>query len=320
MEFLWWLAGIAAVLAFIVLIICGICFHMAFYNSRKPKKDPDAYPIPEGDIYEPYREQMVAWIKEVRAMPCEEHTVTSFDGLTLRGRFYRFSDDAPIELMFPGYRGEAERDLGGGVQRCFALGHSALIVDQRACGRSEGHVISFGVNESKDCHVWINHVIRHFGPHVKIILTGISMGAATVLMAAGEELPENVVGVLADCGYSSAKEIIKKVIVDMKLPREAAYPFVRLAGKLFGGFDIEAASPVDAVKRCPVPVLLAHGEDDAYVPCEMSRQIFAACSSRKRLITVPGAGHGLCYPQDPEKYLAQLKAFWTEMGIYTLQV
>ncbi len=316
MDFLWWATGIAAVLIAAVFVILLICFHMAFYASRKPKAGPEEYPIPEGDIYEPYRDQMVNWIKEVRAMPLEEHAVTSFDGLTLRGRFYCFSKDAPIELMFPGYRGQAERDLCGGVQRCFALGHSALIVDQRACGRSEGHVISFGVNECKDCLVWLDHMVSHFGPDVKIILTGISMGAATVLMASGEDLPENVVGILADCGFSSARDIIKKVIVDMKLPRDAAYPFVRLAGKLFGGFDIEDASPVEALKHSRVPVLFAHGEDDAFVPCQMSRENYEACPSPKDLVTVPGAGHGLCYPADPEGYLTRLKAFWTGMGIY----
>ena len=316
MDFLWWLAGIAAVLIIAIFAVLLICFHMAFYASRKPKKNPEEYPLPEGDIYEPYREQMAAWIREVRQMPCEEFSVTSFDGLTLRGRFYRYSEDAPIELMFPGYRGEAERDLGGGVQRCFALGHSALIVDQRACGRSEGHVISFGVNECKDCLIWVDHLVSHFGPDVTIILTGISMGAATVLMASGCDLPKNVVGVLADCGYSSAEEIIKKVIVDMKLPRDAAYPFVRLAGRLFGGFDIEDASPVDAVKNSRVPVLFAHGEADDFVPCQMSRDNYEACASQKALITVPGAGHGLCFPADQEGYIAKLRAFWNEMGIY----
>ena len=316
MNVLWWVLGIAAALLCAVLAVLYICFHMAFYASRKPPKNPVEFPIPEGEIYEPYREQMVAWMKEVRAMPREEFSITSFDGLTLRGRFYRCSEDAPIELMFPGYRGDAERDLCGGVQRCFALGHSALIVDQRACGRSDGHVISFGVNECRDCLAWIDHMVTHFGPDVKIILTGISMGAATVMLASGEMLPKNVVGILADCGYSSAPEIIKKVIVDMKLPQNAAYPFVRTAGRLFGGFDIEEARPVEAVKSCRLPIIFAHGDADAFVPCHMSRDCFDACNSVKKLVITPGAGHGLCYPADPEGYLASLKAFWTAAGIY----
>ena len=316
MQFFWWAVGIAAAVLCAAFAILFICFHMSFYASRKPPKVPVEFPIPEGEIYEPHRDQMVAWMKEVRAMPREEFSLTSFDGLTLRGRFYRYSPDAPIELMFPGYRGNAERDLCGGVQRCFALGHSALIVDQRACGRSDGHVISFGVNEKRDCLTWVSHMVSHFGKDVKIILTGISMGAATVMLASGEDLPENVVGVLADCGYSSAPEIIKKVIGDMKLRRKAAYPFVRAAGRLFGGFDIEDARPVEAVKKCRLPIIFAHGDEDAFVPCYMSRDCFDACPSRKKLVIIPGAGHGLCYPAAPADYLAALKDFWTEAKIY----
>ena len=306
---MWILLGVIAGLAVLLLGILLWSFHMAFYADREPSHEE--YPIPVGEIYEPYRDKMVKWIKDVRQMPCEEFSVTSHDGLTLRGKYYCYSPDAPIELMFPGYRGEAERDLCGGVQRCFKLGHSALIVDQRACGKSDGHVISFGVNESKDCMTWLSFMQKHFLDS-KIILTGISMGAATVLMAAGNELPANVIGVLADCGYSSAPDIIKKVIVDMKLPPKAAYPFVRLAGKLFGRFDIEDASPIKAMEHCRVPVIFFHGEDDAYVPCEMSVRNHAACAAPKKLVTIPGAGHGLCYCIDPPGYLDALRHFWEE--------
>ncbi len=306
-------------IAVAVLSFCGIllyCFCIGFYASRRNEPGPEEHPLPEGKIYEPYYEQMLVWMKETEEMPCREMEITSFDGLKLRGRFYQYTENAPIEIMFPGYRGDARRDMCGAAQRCFVLGHSALIVDQRACGRSEGHVISFGVNESRDCEMWVEKVIETFGADVKIILTGISMGAATVLITAGKDLPPNVVGVLADCGYSSAKEIIKRVISLMKLPPRIFYPFVRLAGKLLGGFDIEDASPIDAVKKCDVPVLLAHGDADAFVPCYMSEEIYKECVSEKKLVIVPGAGHCLCYPIDIDSYIAQLKAFWTDAGVY----
>ena len=297
--------------ALIVLGIAWVCYRMAFYASDKDKSQKEEYPIPDGKIYEPYRESMVRWIKEVRALPHEDLEITSHDGLTLRGRYYEYAPGAPIELMFPGYRGDAERDLCGGVQRCFALGHSALIVDQRACGRSDGHVISFGINESKDCLRWLDAMLDRFGPEAEIILTGISMGASTVLIAAGSELPKNVIGVLADCGFTSAKEIIQKVIGEMKLPPKLAYPFVRLGARLYGRFDLEETSALEAARRIKVPVVLAHGDDDAYVPCHMSVDNYENCASFKRLIIVPGAGHGLCYPTDPENYLRELKDFWT---------
>ena len=123
--------GLAAFLAVAVLVISYVCFRMAFYVSEKNKKPKEEYPIPKGEIYEPYRDKMVGWIKEVRAMPCEEFHIRSFDGLRLRGKYYEYAPGAIIEIMFHGYRGSAERDMCGGVQRCFKLGHSALIVDQR---------------------------------------------------------------------------------------------------------------------------------------------------------------------------------------------
>ena len=293
-----------------VLLTAYICFRMTFYDSRK-QVSTEEYPLPVGEIYQPYREKMIGWIKENRQMPYEKMEITSFDGLALRGRFYECHPGAPIELMFPGYRGNAERDLCGGVQRCFKLGHSALIVDQRACGESEGHVITFGVYESRDCVTWVDFMLKRFGPDVKIILTGISMGAATVLMAAAEPMPENVIGVLADCGFTGAKEIIQTVIRQMKLPAPLLYPFVKLGAWLYGNFSLEENSPVEALKKCTLPVLFFHGEGDDFVPCEMSRRNFEACaSSKKQLVTVPGAGHGLSYPEAPETYLQTMREFW----------
>ncbi len=316
MKLFFWLLAILVILAAVFLGALWMCFYLAFYASRK-EKHPEEYSLPKGKIYEPYHEQMLVWMKETEGFPCQEMEITSFDGLKLKGKFYKYSDTAPIEIMFPGYRGDARRDFCGAAQRCFALEHSALIVDQRACGQSEGHVISFGVNESRDCRMWIDHVIQTLGPDVKIILTGISMGAATVLITAGMDLPKNVVGVLADCGYSSAEAIIKKVIkVDMKLPVKIMYPLVRLAGKVYGGFDIEDATPNEAMKKCKVPVLLAHGDNDVFVPCTMSQENYENCQSEKKLVLVPGAGHCLCYPVDIKAYLGELKEFWERMKIY----
>ena len=302
--------GLVAFLAVAVLVVSYVCFRMAFYVSEKNKKPKEEYPIPKGEIYEPYRDKMVGWIKEVRAMPCEEFHIRSFDGLRLRGKYYEYAPGAIIEIMFHGYRGSAERDMCGGVQRCFKLGHSALIVDQRCSGKSDGNVITFGVNESRDCLDWMNFAIEHFGPDCRLMLTGISMGAATVMIAAGEELPKNVVGVLADCGFTSAKAIIKKVIRQLKLPPDLAYPFVKLGARLYGHFDLEQTSALEAMKKCKVPVIFFHGETDDFVPCDMSRENFEACTGKKMLVTVPNAGHGLSILLDPVGYRAAMKLFF----------
>ena len=255
---------ITCLLLAMVLLTAYICFRMAFFVPEKIIIGPNDYPIPDGEIYEPYREQMVAWMKEVRRLPCREMTITSHDGLTLYGKYYECTPEAPVELMFHGYRGCAERDLCGGVQRAFALGHSALIVDQRGAGHSGGNVISFGYNESKDCLRWADKAIEELGPNVKLILTGISMGASTVLMAAGRELPSNVIGVLADCGYTTAREIMMEVIRQMKLPPKLLYPFVQLGAILFAGFDPEQAEVAKALKNCKIHNIIRN------LPCFVS--------------------------------------------------
>lgn len=311
MALLWILVSIAVFWAICVLVISYVCFRMAFYVPKRKGSPTDALIFPEGSIYNQYREKIANWIIETRALPHEEMTVTSFDGLKLYGKYYEFAPGAPIELMFHGYRGTAERDLSGGVQRCFKLGRSALIVEQRCSGRSEGTVITFGINEHRDCLVWLAHMRKRFGEDVKVILTGISMGAATVMIAAGaKDLPENVIGVLADCGYDSAQNIIKKVIREMKLPANLAYPFVKLGAYLYGHFNIDETSPEASLKNAKVPVLFIHGENDDFVPCDMSRRCYEVCTSRKQLVTVPGAGHGLSYPTDPQGYLNALKEFF----------
>ena len=304
------LLWILLALIVLVLLIAFVCFHMAFFVPKHGPIAPDDYTIPVGEIYEPFRDQMVGWMKEVRAMPHEDLFITTFDGKRLHGRYYDYAPGAPIELMFHGYRGNGDRDLCGGVQRCFRLGRSCLLVDQRAAGESDGHVITFGIKEHRDCRAWIDFMVQHFGQDVKIILTGISMGASTVLMAAGSPMPAQVKGVLADCGFSCAKAIIQKVIRQLNLPPAPIYPFVRLGARIFGGFDLEGYCAVEAVKTASVPIIFFHGEADDFVPYEMSKENFEACASRKQLVTTPGAGHGLCYPVDPEGYLQALRDFF----------
>ncbi len=303
------------VLAVIVLalIATGLIFLKIFYAVRKKHGGGEEFPLPEGAAYVPHHEQMIAWIKEIRAMDRKDVQITSFDGLILRGKYYEYKKGAPTEILFHGYRGTAERDLCGGVHRCFSIGHNALIVDQRAAGESEGHVITFGAKESRDCLAWIDFVIQNIDKDARIILTGISMGAATVMIAASEELPKNVIGVLADCGYTSTKAIIQKVIRDMKLPAKLLYPLVRLGARLFGGFDPDASSPIESMKKCKLPVIFFHGDTDDFVPCNMSEENYAACAAeKKRLVIIPGAGHGLCFPVNQEIYLKELDSFFPQ--------
>ena len=308
---------IAAVLILLVFTVAFICFMRVFYSPKRQPKAPDYYPLPRGDIYKPFHADIIAGIKAARSMPRERIKIKSHDGITLVGYYYEYAPGAPIEIMFHGYEGDGERDLAVGIERCFKIGRSALIVDQRAHGESKGSVVTFGIKERFDCITWSNYIVEKLGKDVKIILTGISMGAATVMMAAAEELPKNVVGVLADCGYTSPKAIIKKVIREMKLPAGLLYPFVRLGALIFGRFNLEETSPIEAMKKTSLPVIFIHGDTDAFVPHDMSRELYEACAAEhKKFVTIKGAGHGIAYPVNKELYLESLREFEAEAGYF----
>ena len=315
MWFLWIGLGLLALLGTAVLIAAYVCYRRIFYSPPRRILGPGEYDFPKGEIYDVFREDMIAWTDMIRTYPYKEYSITSFDGLTLRGKFYECRPNAPVELMFHGYKGNAERDLSGGVERCFQLGHSALLIDHRASGHSDGHTITFGILEMRDCRAWIDFAIREFGEDTRLILTGISMGAATVMNTAGEPLPPQVKYVLADCGYTSAREIISKVMREMGLPPALLYPCVRLGGRLFGGFDPDKTSPLRAVTRAQVPIVFAHGDIDDFVPHEMSARLCDLCTApHKKLITIHGAGHGLAFPVGRDEYVAELKQFKQECG------
>ena len=320
MLFLWIGLGIAGLFLLTVFIAASVCHIRMFYSPPRCVPGEDEFDIPPGEIYEPYREDMIAWTKMIRAYPYKEYAIRSFDGLTLRAKLFVYKEGAPIELMFHGYKGCAERDLNGGVERCFKLGHSAMLIDHRGSGFSDGSVITFGILEVRDCFDWIDFAIREFGEDVRLILTGMSMGAATVMMASQGRnrdgvLPPQVQYILADCGYSSAKEIISKVMGEMGLPPALLYPCTKVGARLFGHFDLDETSPMEAVSRAKVPMVFAHGDADDFVPYDMSVRLHGACASaHKKLITIPGAGHGLAYPVGREDYVEALAEFKRDCG------
>lgn len=313
MDIHWIILIILLALALVVLLTSAICFFMVFYSpSRKPRAEDD-YDLPPGEEYEPFYPQMIEWTKRARATPHRNVEIKTFDGLTLRGRYYELSPDAPIEIMMHGYQGNLERDLSGGIFRALNLGHSVLLYDHRGSGLSDGNVLTFGINESRDCRRWIDYVLTEINPNAKIILSGVSMGAATAMITSGyEDLPSNVVGVVADCGYTSAKEIIKKVVREMKLPPNLIYPFIKLGALLFGGFDLDEFAPIEQVKKSKVATIFVHGDIDGFVPSEMSERNFEACSAeRKKLLIIEGADHGLAYPVALDDYIKELDAFFS---------
>lgn len=284
------------------------CYRLAF---SVPKQSREAlFEMPDTEQYAPYSAEARQMISDALEIPYKEAVVTSYDGLRLFGKCYIASADAPWLIMLHGYRSGAERDFCGGLKFGIDSGFNVLLVDQRAHGKSEGKCLTFGIKERYDCLTWINYVISQAGGSCKIALYGMSMGATTVLMAAGSGLPKNVACIVADCGYTSPKAIIKKVIREMHYPVFPTYALVRLGGMLFGGFDIEEYSAVQAMEKCDIPVLFIHGDDDRFVPCDMGRENHRHCRAEgKKLLIVPNAGHGMSYMSDKRAYLGTVSEF-----------
>lgn len=292
----------------IILLVLALCivfggayfaYRLAFYS---PKKGREKIPATTGAHYDPYREVMKMIYHQLAERACEDVSIISHDGLTLHGRYYHVKDGAPLDIGFHGYRSSPLTDFSGGSELSFDLGHNLLLVDQRAHGKSEGSTITFGLMERLDCLDWVNYAVDRFGKDVKILLYGISMGATTVLMASALELPKNVRGIIADCPYSSAKDIILKVCGDMQIPPKLAYPFVLLGAKVYGGFDLNETTAAEAVQNAAVPLMIIHGEADTFVPCQMSEQIRLAAPDRVERHTFADAEHGISYLVDSPRY------------------
>ena len=299
---------IVGVMLAVLLVLTYYAYRVTFYAAPR-KGDEDQYLIPTEEQYRKDAEKLRQCISRLDHMEYEPVTIRTFDGRSLFGRYYHVQDGAPLQIQFHGYRGSALRDLCGGTPLALKMGHNVLLVDQRAHGRSDGTTITFGVLERRDCLEWIRYAQRRFGTEVPIVLTGVSMGAATVLMAADLELPPAVRAVVADCPFSAPRDIIARVAETMGLPGKPAAAVCAIGGALFGGFRLGSSSAVESVRNSKLPILLIHGEDDHYVPCEMSRMIYDACGAVKRLETFPHAAHAMCYMEDPVRYEAVITDF-----------
>lgn len=274
-----------------------------------PKRIAPVRSVPEGEAYAPHRELTLRNIDDLLARPYETVTITSRDGLRLAGKYYAGNPGAPLMLFFHGYRSTEARDGSGGFQLCLHRGFSVLMADQRGHGDSEGDAITFGIRERYDCLDWANAAVEKFGPETKILLLGVSMGAATVLMAADLPLPPQVKGIIADCGYDSPEDILRATMRRWHYPQFPTWQLVWLGAKLFGHLDVRECSTLESMKHARVPVLLIHGEADNVVPCEMATALRNACAAPVTLLTVPGAGHGMSCYTDPEAYEKALDDF-----------
>lgn len=261
---------------------------------------------------DPYYKEVDKAEEELKKLLYEPVTLQSVDGKTLRGRFYSGKEGVQdVFLAVHGCRNRGTREYSFLSSYYRKAGVPFLLIDLRACGDSEGDYMTYGWKESEDLLLWISWLIGKCGESCRIFLHGISMGAGTVLMTGERELPEQVAGVIADCGYTSAcDEFSYQMKKCFHLPVTAPILFLtNLISKRKAGFDIRKAAPVEAVKKSKVPHLFIHGEEDDYVPFYMMEELYQACAAPKWKVAVPGAVHARSYYVNPELYKESVEKF-----------
>ncbi|MCR8635199.1 alpha/beta hydrolase [Paenibacillus sp. N5-1-1-5] len=246
-----------------------------------------------------------------RKQAYSEWSLVSNDGIKLHA--YYLAADQPSNktaILAHGYFGKSEQMRELAKMYRDSLGFNVLMPDARGHGRSEGNYIGFGWSERLDYVKWIDRIIEQTGSQAQIVLHGISMGAATVTMTSGEDLPPNVKVIVEDCGYTSVKDQLSYQLKRMyHLPSFPLIQSTSLLTKLRAGYFFGEASALEQVKKSKTPTLFIHGDTDLFVPTQMVYELYENSPTHKKLFIVPGAGHGMARQTNPEAYDQEVARF-----------
>lgn len=236
-------------------------------------------------------------------------TATSRDGKTVHGYILKNPHDTGKWLICAhGYRGDARAEAPY-AKHLYEKGYSIVFVQMRAHEHDENRYCSMGYYEKDIILAWIDFLTRT-EPDCRILLHGVSMGAATVMLTTGENLPGNVRCVVADCGYTSCWDIYSSQIKNVaKISPDPILAAVNAVSRIRGNFDFKKCSPKEAVARSSTPTLFIQGTDDDMVPYTMSDELVAACAAEKEQLVIPDAVHAGCAAKDAELYFGTMDAF-----------
>ncbi len=306
------ITGVAAVFSHMATKkLIGIALDRA--DPKEMEKSKKKIAGSSQEMQEIFEMQRVA-SEELKKLDLEIIEIEAADSTKLIGHLYRCNDAKRTIVAMHGWR--STWDLDFGIITPFWLENkcNVLFAEQRGQGESGGDYMGFGLTERHDCLDWVNWLNNNGFDNLPIYLCGISMGATTVLMASGLDLPDNVHGISADCGFTSPHAIWKHVA-----EKNLHIPYNRVIAAIVGDIckkKIQMGpndySCTEALKYCKVPVLFIHGTDDHFVPIEMTYENYKACVSEKRLFVVPGAEHGLSYLVNREAYEQVAKQFWAD--------
>ena len=249
----------------------------------------------EGEV-----EEDVNWL--VKNSNYADKYINSFDNLKLHG--YEVKNENKTNkwaIVVHGYTSEGEL-VSSKAKHFYEMGYNVLVPDLRGHGKSEGDYIGMGWDDRLDIIEWINNILED-NPNSEIILHGTSMGAATVLSTSGENLPNNVKAIIADCGYTSVwNEFTYQLKALFNLPSFPVMNLSNMVTMVKAGYSLKDASPIEQVAKSKTPILYIHGDKDDFVPYYMMDELYRATSSEKSKLTVQNAGHGKADLVNPDLY------------------
>lgn len=241
-----------------------------------------------------------------------EINIQGHDGTPLTGYLISGSCHDRTIICVHGYHSGPMHDFGIATEKLLQSG-DLLLIDQRAHGKSGGKYITFGILESRDCKLWAQWLLKERGESHPVYLDGISMGATTVLLASGLELPQNVKGIIADCGFTSPKDILADVSTKIiKINPTILLMSTDIFCRIFAGFSLNEMSTTRAMDKNRLPILFAHGTGDRLVPHHMTQEAFDACTAQKYLVLAKDAEHAMSYFTENERYITAIKNLFAE--------
>ncbi len=308
----WKKAGIVLLSLFVISQIIGSFFfyELAIKRGPKPFLENNADLQVADDSMDLYLNG--DWIDWVRGQEFEDLTLTSHDGLLLSGYYLPASKPTnKVVILTHGYLGNAKQMGLFGQHYYTDLGYNLFMPDARGHGKSQGDYYGFGWQDRLDLIDWTTLLVDKFGTDTEIVYHGLSMGAATVLMASGEaSLPKQVQAIVADSPYASVYQLFAYQMKRMfHLPAFPLLDSTSVLTKVRAGFSFREASTKKAVERATLPILYIHGEEDTFVPVEMAKDLRARTRTESEILLVPNANHGEAFAVAGETYLKKLDIF-----------
>ena len=302
-------AAIVVLLAFVLGLVCKKMFDLAIVRGKKLVGEDGFKEQLEG-----LKHEWDAGKELFDSVPKEDLWIQSFDGLRLHGTLMKNGEGKKLVIQAHGFRSSPIHDFMAIFPYFWNKGFSVLMVDHRAHCESEGTYITYGVHERCDMRDWVYKALEELGDDTEIILHGISMGASTVLMTSALDLPQNVKGIIADSGYTSPYDIFVEVLD--RTFHAKPFPILPITGIIAeykANFGFKDASTISAMEENQIPVIFFHGEDDDFVPIEMSEANFEACMAKKEFVRIEGAKHACGYVVDKAKCTAAMDKFISEI-------